>query len=84
MDLGQLRKLVMHVAETHLELVGMEALRIKGENKGIVIRQLSAAVPPITPRTIPSRPEIVLSEDSETPSTCMCKHIGNEIELIHT
>jgi hypothetical protein len=72
----------MHVAETHLELVGTEALRIKEESKGIVVRQLSAAVPPITPGA--SRPAIVLSEDSETQSTYIHIVIGNGIELIHT
>jgi hypothetical protein len=82
LDLGQLRRLIMHVAETHLELVGTEALRMKEESKGIVIRRRSAAMPPIAPDV--SRPAIVLSGDSETQSTYVCKHIGNEIELIHT
>jgi hypothetical protein len=81
-ELRQLRRLVMHVAETHLELVGKEALRIKEENKGIVIGRRSAAIPPIAPRISPSRPAIVLSEDSDTQSTYI--HIGKGIELIHT
>jgi len=71
----------MHVAETHLELVGTEALRIKENNKGIMARLRSPAIAAITPCNNVSRPAIVLSDDSEEQSTYT--HIGNEIELIH-
>ena len=64
LDLGQLRRLVMHVAETHLDLVGTEALRIKEDQQRTKVDRQVASVA-MTPRiNTPAR----RLEPSESPA----------------
>lgn len=75
MDEGELRRLIMHIAETHLEVVGAGALRIKEDNrKNKVDTALSIGIS--TPRR-----KVLLSESPVDESTSLFPRM--EIKLMH-